>query len=239
MVGDPSARTEMRQMLLKETINANGEKIKSQLSRYLDFENGSASIIDNADWLLDLNYIDFLREIGRHFNVKQMLDTESYKIRPETGLSFLEFNYQLLQAYDFLMLYRSNNCLLQIGGDDQWGNIVAGVNLVSQLGEKKVYGVTFPLLETANGQKMGKTSKGTLWLDSKKTSPYEFYQYWLNIDDSDVKKFLSYFTFLPMSEVNRLASLRGAELIKTKEVLAYEATKITHGENEANRARNV
>lgn len=239
MVGDPSGKTEMRQMLLRETIEAHGKKLKLQLGKYLDFDGGRASIIDNADWLLDLKYIDFLREIGRHFSVNRMLAAESYKIRLETGLSFLEFNYQLLQAYDFLMLFRSNNCILQMGGDDQWGNIVAGIDLIRRLESKKVYGITFPLLETSGGQKMGKTNKGALWLDPKKTSPYEFYQYWINTDDRDVRRFLAYFTLLPMSEINRLANLKGKEIRTAKEVLAFEATKITHGEGEARRVQNA
>ena len=237
MVGDPSGKTEMRKMLLKKTIEENGEKIKAQLAKYLDFEGGKASIMDNADWLLDLNYIQFLREIGRHFSVNRMLAAESYKIRLETGLSFLEFNYQLLQAYDFLMLFRSQHCILQLGGDDQWGNIVAGTDLIRRLESQRAFGITFPLLETATGQKMGKTAKGALWLDSNRTSPYEFYQYWINVDDRDVSRFLAYFTLLPMAEVNRLGNFQGAELREAKEVLAYEATKITHGEEEARKTQ--
>jgi len=236
MVGDPSGKTEMRQMLLKETIKSNGEKLKAQLGRYLDFDGGKASIIDNATWLLDLNYIEFLRDIGRHFSVNRMLSAESYKIRLETGLSFLEFNYQLLQAYDFLMLFRSNNCLLQMGGDDQWGNIVAGIDLIRRLESTKAYGITLPLLETATGQKMGKTAKGALWLNQEKTTPYDFYQYWINVDDRDVISFLSYFTLLPMEEIKRLAKLKGAEIREAKKILAYEATKITHGHHEAEKA---
>lgn len=238
MVGDPSGKTEMRQMLFRESIKANSEKLKRQLSNYLDFEDG-ASVIDNSSWLLELNYIDFLRDIGKHFSVNRMLAAESYRIRLETGLSFLEFNYQLLQAYDFLILFRSKNCTLQMGGDDQWGNIVAGIDLIRRMESQKVYGVTFPLLKTANGQKMGKTAKGALWLDSSKTSPYDFYQYWINVDDRDIHKFLCYFTLLPMDEIHRLNKLTGADLREAKEILAFEATKLTHGEYEAIKARNA
>jgi len=238
MVGDPSGKTEMRQMLLKESIKANSEKLKIQLSKYLDFES-SALIIDNSGWLLDIKYIDFLRDIGKHFSVNRMLAAESYRIRLETGLSFLEFNYQLLQAYDFLILFRSKNCMLQMGGDDQWGNIIAGIDLIRRVESQKVYGITFPLLVTATGQKMGKTAKGALWLDSSKTSPYDFYQFWINVDDRDVHKFLCYFTLLPMDEINRLHELKGADLRAAKEILAYEATKISHGVGEAIKARNA
>lgn len=239
MVGDPSGKTEMRKMLLQETIEANGERFKVQLGRYLDFDGGKASFVNNADWLLDLKYVDFLRDIGRHFSVNRMLTAESYKIRMETGLSFLEFNYQLLQAYDFLVLFRSKNCVLQMGGDDQWGNIVAGIDLIRRTESKRSFGMTFPLLTTANGKKMGKTEKGALWLSPEKTSSYEFYQYWINVDDRDVKKFLSYFTFLPMNEVDRLARLEGAEIREAKAILAFEATKITHGEKEAEKAKDA
>ncbi len=236
MIGDPSGKTEMRQMLYDEQIRQNGVKIKAQLNRYLHFDEGKAALVNNGDWLLELRYIDFLRDIGRHFSVNRMLAAESYKIRLETGLSFLEFNYQLLQAYDFLMLFRSHNCILQMGGDDQWGNIVAGIDLIRRIEGKQAYGITFPLLETALGQKMGKTAQGALWLDAEMTSPYEFYQYWINVDDRDVKRFLAFFTLLPMEEVNRLGALQGAELREAKQVLAYEATKISHGEAPAREA---
>ncbi len=239
MVGDPSGKTEMRKMLISEAIEANGEMFKKQFSRYLDFDGGKASFVNNVDWLLELKYIDFLRDIGKHFSVNRMLAAESYKIRMETGLSFLEFNYQLLQAYDFLMLFRTHNCRLQMGGDDQWGNIVAGTDLIRRLEAKRGYGLTLPLLTTASGQKMGKTEKGALWLSAEKTSPYEFYQYWINVDDRDVEKFLAYFTFLPMEEVESLAQLEGAKIRRAKEVLAYEATKVTHGEAEAEKARQA
>lgn len=237
MIGDPSGKTEMRLMLYEEQIRAYGEKIKNQLNRYLHFDAGKAAIVSNGDWLLDLKYIDFLREIGRHFSVNRMLAAESYKIRLETGLSFLEFNYQLLQAYDFLMLFRSHHCILQMGGDDQWGNIVAGIDLIRRVDGKQAYGMTFPLLETAAGQKMGKTAKGALWLSAEKTSPYEFYQYWINIDDRDVKRFLSFFTLLPIDEIDELSKLEGSAIRSAKQILAYEATKITHGEAEAQKAQ--
>ncbi len=230
MIGDPSGKIEMRQMLYEEQIRNNSEKIKAQLNRFLKFDEGKAALLHNGEWLLKLNYIEFLREIGRHFSVNRMLAAETYKLRLETGLSFLEFNYQLLQAYDFLMLFRSHQCILQMGGDDQWGNIVAGIDLIRRIEGKEAYGLTFPLLVAAGGHKMGKTARGALWLDPSKTSPYEYYQYWVNVDDRDVKRFLAFFTFLPMDEVNRLGSLQGADLREAKRVLAYEATKITHGE---------
>ncbi|MBC8185460.1 tyrosine--tRNA ligase [candidate division KSB1 bacterium] len=239
MVGDPSGKTEMRKMLLQDTIKENGEKFKAQFAKYLDFDGGKASFVDNSDWLLELKYVDFLRDIGKHFSVNRMLAVESYKIRLETGLSFLEFNYQLLQAYDFLMLFRTKNCILQMGGDDQWGNIVAGIDLIRRLEAKKSYGITSPLLTTASGNKMGKTEKGALWLNANKTSPYEFYQYWINVDDRDVGKFLAFFTFLPMDEINELKKLQGADLRKAKQVLAFEATKVTHGEDEAKKAEQA
>lgn len=236
MVGDPSGKTEMRQMLMAEKIAANAEKIKQQLNKYLQFDQGKATAVLNGDWLLPLKYIDFLREIGCHFSVNRMLAAESYKIRLETGLSFLEFNYQLLQAYDFLKLFSEYNCILQLGGDDQWGNIVAGIDLIRRVKGKAAFGMTLPLLETSSGLKMGKTAKGALWLDGTKTSPYEFYQYWINVDDRDVERYLAYFTFLPLEEVHQLVANKGAELRKAKQVLAYEATKITHGEAEAKKA---
>lgn len=236
MVGDPSGKTEMRKMLTREQIQENGEKFKIQLSRYLDFNEDKALMVDNYEWLGKLNYIDFLRDIGRHFSVNRMLSFESYKIRLESGLSFIEFNYQLLQAYDFLMLYRKYNCTAQMGGDDQWGNIVAGIDLVRRLEGVSVYGLTFPLLVTATGAKMGKTEAGAVWLDPEKTSPYDYYQYWVNVDDRDVERFLAFFTLLPMDEISKMAELRNADLNVTKTILAYEATKITHGEDEARKA---
>ncbi len=236
MVGDPSGKTEMRKMLTREQIVANTEKIKAQLSRYLDFGKGKALLIDNYEWLGSLNYIEFLRDVGRHFSVNKMLTYETYKRRMETGLSFLEFNYQLLQSYDFYMLYKKYNCKLQMGGDDQWANILAGADLIRRMEGADVYGHTFPLITTATGQKMGKTEAGAVWLDADKTSPYDYYQYWVNVDDRDVVKFLSFFTLLPMDEIDALKTLQGAQFNIAKTVLAYEATKMTHGEEAAQHA---
>ncbi len=239
MVGDPSGRTEMRKMLTREQIIANGEKIKQQLARFLDFESGQAIFIDNADWLLNLNYIDFLRDIGRHFSVNRMLAAEAYKIRLEAGLSFIEFNYQVLQAYDYLTLFRRYGCTLQMGGNDQWGNILAGVDLIRRIEGAEVEAITFPLLTNAGGQKMGKTAAGAVWLDAEKFSPYDFYQYWVNVDDRDVGRFLKYFTFLPLDEIKQLESLQGADLRQAKAILAYEITKNVHGEAAAQQARQA
>jgi tyrosyl-tRNA synthetase len=239
LVGDPSGKDEMRQILTYEEINRNAEAQKKQFARFLDFSEDKALLLNNADWLTKLNYIDFLRDIGVHFSVNRMLATESVKIRLETGLSFIEFNYQLLQAYDFWYLFKYHNCLMQMGGSDQWGNIVAGTDLIRRLEGKQAYGVTFPLIMTADGKKMGKTEKGAVWLDPQRTSPYEYYQFWINTDDRDVKRFLALFTFLPMEEVQEYGNLRGAELRKAKEKLASEATKIVHGEEEAKKAREA
>ena len=235
MVGDPSGKDEMRQMMTYEEINRNAEAQKKQFSHFLDFSEDQALLLNNADWLTKLNYIEFLRDIGVHFSVNRMLATESVKIRLETGLSFIEFNYQLLQAYDFWYLFKYHNCLIQMGGSDQWGNIVAGIDLIRRLEGKQAYGITFPLIMTADGKKMGKTEKGAVWLDPQRTSPYEYYQFWINTDDRDVKRFLALFTFLPMEEVEEYGKLEGADLRKAKEVLAFEATKIVHGEEEAER----
>ena len=237
LVGDPSGKTEMRQMLSREEIDANGEKLKVQLSRFIDFEAGRAMLVNNADWLAPLNYIEFLRDIGRHFSVNRMLSAESYKMRLETGLSFIEFNYMLLQAYDFLVLFDDYDCHIQMGGNDQWGNIVAGVDLVRRMRQKTVYGITFPLITTASGEKMGKTAQGAVWLDGELTSPYEYYQYWINTEDQDVARFLGYFTFLPMEEVQAVAELQGTDLNLVKTILAYEVTRITHGEAAARAAQ--
>jgi tyrosyl-tRNA synthetase len=237
LVGDPSGKTEMRQMLSREEIDENAEKLKIQLSQFIDFSSGRALLVNNADWLAPLNYIEFLRDIGRHFSVNRMLTAESYKMRLETGLSFIEFNYMLLQAYDFLLLFDDYECSLQMGGSDQWGNIVAGVDLVRRMRQKTVYGITFPLITTASGEKMGKTAQGAVWLDSRLTSPYEYYQYWINTEDQDVARFLGYFTFLPMEEVRAVADLQGADLNSVKTILAYEVTKITHGEDAASAAQ--
>ena len=237
LVGDPSGKTEMRQMLSREEIDANGEKLKVQLSRFIDFEAGRAMLVNNADWLAPLNYIEFLRDIGRHFSVNRMLSAESYKMRLETGLSFIEFNYMLLQAYDFLVLFDDYDCHIQMGGSDQWGNIVAGVDLVRRMRQKTVYGITFPLITTASGEKMGKTAQGAVWLDGELTSPYEYYQYWINTEDQDVARFLGYFTFLPTEEVQAVADLQGTDLNLVKTILAYEVTRITHGEAAARAAQ--
>jgi tyrosyl-tRNA synthetase len=240
MIGDPSGRTEMRQMLSQDTIAQNVQALRAQLQRYLALEgDNGAIIVNNADWLAELKYIDFLRDIGRHFSVNRMLTFEAYKQRLETGLSFLEFNYQLLQAYDFLVLFQRYGCVLQIGGDDQWGNLVAGVDLIRRVADGEAFAMTFPLLATASGQKMGKTAAGAIWLDAELTSPYEFYQFWINVDDRDVQRFLKYYTFLPLEKITRLSALQGAELRQAKEVLAFEATQLTHGEDEARKARDA
>lgn len=236
MVGDPTGKTDMRKMMTEETINHNAECFKKQLSRFIEFGEDKAIMVNNADWLLHLNYVQFLREIGVHFSVNRMLTYESYKARMEKGLSFLEFNYTLMQSYDFLELYRKYNCKLQLGGNDQWSNILGGVELIRRIGNDDAYGMTFSLLTTSEGKKMGKTESGAVWLDPEKTSPYDFYQYWRNVADADVRKCLSLLTFLPMEEVNRLSSLEGAEINKAKEVLAFEVTKIVHGEEEAKKA---
>lgn len=237
LVGDPSGKDEMRQILTYEVINKNAEMQRKQFARFLDFSEGRALLLNNADWLTKLNYIDFLRDIGAHFSVNRMLAAESVRIRLETGLSFLEFNYQLLQAYDFWYQFKHYDCLIQMGGSDQWGNIVAGIDLIRRLEGKEAYGITFPLIMTADGKKMGKTEKGAVWLDPQRTSPYEYYQFWINTDDRDVKRFLALFTFLPMEEIQeKYGSLEGADLRKAKEALAYEATKIVHGEEESTKA---
>jgi tyrosyl-tRNA synthetase len=237
LVGDPSGKDEMRQMMTYEEINRNAEAQKKQFAHFLDFSEDRALLLNNADWLTKLNYIEFLRDIGVHFSVNRMLATESVKIRLETGLSFIEFNYQLLQAYDFWYLFKHHNCLIQMGGSDQWGNIVAGIDLIRRLEGKQAYGITFPLIMTADGKKMGKTEKGAIWLDPQRTSPYEYYQFWINTDDRDVKRFLALFTFLPMEEVEEYGKLEGADLRKAKEMLAFEATEIVHGKEEAEKAR--
>jgi tyrosyl-tRNA synthetase len=239
MIGDPSGKTELRKLITKETIDANGEKLKVQLSRFIDFSDDRALMLDNAAWLRPLNYIDFLRDIGRHFSVNRMLAAETYRARLETGLNFLEFNYMLLQSYDYLQLYRTYQCTLQMGGNDQWGNILAGADLIRRLEQGEVEALTFPLLETASGAKMGKTERGALWLDAGRTSPYEYYQYWINTDDRDVGRFLALFTFLDMDEVRRLSSLAGADLRQAKEKLAFEVTRLNHGEEEAIKARDA
>ncbi len=239
LVGDPSGKDEMRQILTYEEIGKNAEAQKKQFSLFLDFSEDKALLLNNADWLTKLNYIDFLRDVGVHFSVNRMLAAESVKIRLEAGLSFIEFNYQLLQAYDFWHLFNYYNCSIQMGGSDQWGNIVAGIDLIRRLEGKQAYGITFPLIMTADGKKMGKTEKGAVWLDPQRTSPYEYYQFWINTDDRDVKRFLALFTFLPMEEVEEYGKLKGADIRKAKEILAFEATKIVHGDEETLKARSA
>lgn len=235
-IGDPSGKTEMRRMLSIEQIKANAESIKKQIARFIEFSDGNALMVDNADWLADLNYIEFLRDIGRHFSVNRMLSFETYKMRLETGLSFIEFNYQLLQSYDFLVLNEQYGCKLQIGGDDQWGNIVSGADLIRRIRGEEAIGMTFPLVTRADGKKMGKTEKGALFLDPEVITPYEFFQYWRNVPDADVQKFLFFYTFLPVNEIRELGKLRDEEINRAKEVLAFELTKIVHGEKEAGNA---
>ena len=239
MLGDPSGRTEMRKMLDEDTILANGRKIQAQLDRYLHFDGKNSITLNNADWLLPLSYVAFLRDIGKHFSVNRMLAAEAYKLRLEKGLSFIEFNYQLLQAYDYLTLYQKYACTLQMGGDDQWGNILAGVDLIRRKEGVKVQAMTFPLLTTASGAKMGKTAGGAVWLDADLLSPYDFFQYWINCDDQDVKRFLRLFTFLPIEDIKKLESLEGSDIRKAKQVLAYETTSITHGKQAAEEARKA
>ncbi|MBW1998501.1 MAG: tyrosine--tRNA ligase [Deltaproteobacteria bacterium] len=237
LVGDPSGKTEMRRILTREEIEENAMGIKKQLSRFLDFEGGRALMVNNADWLTKLNYIDFLRDIGRHFSVNRMLAAESYRVRLKTGLSFIEFNYMLLQAYDFWYLFKHYDCRLQMGGNDQWGNILAGVELTRRLEGEEIHGITFPLITTSAGVKMGKTHKGAIWLDPELTSPYDYYQYWINQDDRDAERFLKLFTFLPLDEIKGLTAGGGKDLRQAKEVLAYEATLLCHGKEEADKAR--
>ena len=238
MIGDPSGKTEMRKMLTEEQLQANIEGLLPQMERFLDF-SGDAILVNNAEWLRELNYIDFLRDIGRHFSVNRMLSFETYKIRLETGLSFLEFNYQLLQAFDFLELNRRYNCTLQMGGDDQWANIISGTDLIRRVERKDAFGWTYPLLTTSSGKKMGKTEKGALWLDPKRTSAYEYYQYWVNTEDTDVEKFLALFTFLPMDEVRQLGQLQGADIREAKQRLAFETTALIHGKETALQAQEA
>ena len=236
-VGDPSGRTDMRKVMTDETIEYNCECFKKQIARFIDFSNEQAIMVNNGDWLRQLNYIELLREVGAHFTVNRMLAAESYKQRWEKGLTFLEFNYMIMQAYDFFALNRRYGCKLQMGGDDQWSNIIAGVELCRRKSNQTVFGLTNKLLTKSDGTKMGKTAGGALWLDPEKTSPYDFYQYWRNIDDADVKICFSLLTYLPMDEVCRLAAAEGQEINHAKEILAYEVTKVVHGEEEAASAR--
>jgi len=233
LIGDPSGKTELRQVLTREQIDYNVQCLGKQLSRYIDFADGKALLLNNADWLTKINYIEFLRDIGRHFSVNRMLAAESYKIRLEKGLNFIEFNYMLLQGYDFLYLFQNYGCALQMGGNDQWGNMLAGTELIRKVEAKDAHAVTFPLITTSLGNKMGKTEQGTIWLDGALTKPYEYYQYWVNCDDADLERFLKLFTFLPLEEIAGVKTLTDARLNMAKAVLAYEATKITHGEDAA------
>jgi tyrosyl-tRNA synthetase len=237
LVGDPSGKTEMRQMLSVEKVEENAVGLKQQLSRFIQFGHGQrdALLLNNADWLVGLEYIPFLRDIGRHFSVNRMIRAESYKARidSEEGLNFIEFNYMLLQAYDFLKLFDDHQCRIQMGGSDQWGNIVAGIDLIRRMRQETAFGITFPLVTTSSGAKMGKSAAGAVWLDATRTSPYDYYQYWVNTDDKDVARFLALFTFLPMEEIQEVSKLDGADLNSAKTILAYETTKLCHGKDEA------
>jgi tyrosyl-tRNA synthetase len=241
MIGDPTDKDEMRKLLTVEQIDANLVRLREQMAQLLDFSEGRALMLNNADWLRPLCYLEFLRDIGRHFSVNRMLASEGYRRRydSEGGLNFLEFNYQLLQAYDFLHVFREYGCVLQAGGNDQWGNILAGVDLVRRVEGKQVYAVTYPLLTTNSGAKMGKTAEGAVWLDPELVSAYEYYQYWINTEDADVERFLAIFTFLPMEQVRKLGRLTGADIRQAKEVLAFEATRILHGEAAAREAQDT
>jgi len=238
LVGDPSGKTEMRKILTVEDVAANVVGLKNQLSRFIDFSDNNAIMVNNADWLTKLEYIPFLRDIGRHFSVNRMVKAESYKMRLESeeGLSFIEFNYMVLQAYDFLELRKGYDCRLQMGGSDQWGNIVAGIDLIRRVEGQSAFGITFPLITTASGAKMGKTAVGAVWLDPDRTSPYDYFQFWVNTDDRDVMRFLALFTFLPLDEIRSLATLEGADLNAAKSILAFEATRLAHGDEEALKA---
>lgn len=239
MIGDPSGRTDMRQMMTKEIIDHNCECFKKQMSRFIDFGEGKAIMVNNADWLLDLNYIEVLREVGACFSVNRMLSAECYKQRMERGLSFLEFNYMIMQSYDFYSLYQRYGCNLQFGGDDQWSNMIGGMELIRRKLGKEANAMTITLLTNSEGKKMGKTQKGAVWLDAEKTTPYEFYQYWRNVDDGDVIKCMKLLTFIPMEEINEYAKLEGADLNKAKEALAYSLTGLVHGEEEADKAQTA
>jgi tyrosyl-tRNA synthetase len=238
LVGDPSGKTEMRKLLTEKEVAENALALKRQLSCFIDFEAGRAMLINNADWLKKLQFISFLRDIGRHFSVNRMIKAESYQVRLESneGLNFIEFNYMVLQAYDFLVLSERYDCLLQMGGSDQWGNIIAGIELIRRIRGKEAFGVTFPLITTSSGAKMGKTAQGAIWLDAEKTSPYDYFQFWMNTDDRDVQRFMALFTFLPMDEIRAIELLKGADFNIAKTILAWETTKIVHGQNEADKA---
>ena len=236
MIGDPSGKDDMRKMLTPEFINHNIECFKKQMSKFIDFSDGKALMVNNGDWLLNLNYVNLLREVGTHFSVNHMLAAECYKKRWDKGLTFFEFNYMIMQAYDFYTLHKNYNCVLQMGGDDQWSNMLAGVELIRRKDQKPAFCITCKLLTTSDGRKMGKTEKGALWLDAEKCSPYDFYQYWRNVDDSDVEKCLALLTFLPMEEVRRLGAYKDEKINEAKKVLAYEVTKLIHGQEEADKA---
>ena len=239
MIGDPSGRTDMRQMMTKETIQHNCDCFKKQMERFIDFSEGKALMVNNADWLLDLNYVELLREVGAHFSVNRMLTAECYKQRMEKGLSFLEFNYMIMQSYDFLELFRKYGCNLQFGGDDQWSNMLGGTELIRRKLGKNACAMTITLLLNSEGKKMGKTAKGAVWLDANKTTPFEFYQYWRNVADADVLKCIKMLTFLPLEEIEKMESWEGSELNKAKEILAYELTNLVHGEEEAKKAQEA
>ncbi len=239
MIGDPSGKTDMRKMMTPETIAQNGECFKKQMRRFIDFADDKALMMNNADWLMKLNYVEMLRSVGASFSVNRMLTADCFKQRLERGLSFLEFNYMIMQAYDFLELYRQTGCVMQMGGADQWSNILAGADLIRRKEAKPAFGLTFTLLTTSDGRKMGKTEKGALWLDPEKTSPYDFYQYWRNVDDADVTKCLALLTFLPMEEVKKLGALQDQAINAAKKVLAFEVTQLVHGKEEAERAQQA
>ena len=239
MIGDPTGKTDMRKMLTPEEINHNAECFRRQMEKFVDFGEGKALLVRNGDWLLNMNYIEFLRDVGVHFSVNRMLTAECFESRMERGLSFLEFNYMLMQSYDFLHLYNELGCKVELGGDDQWSNIINGVDLVRRVKQDTVYGMTFTLLTTKEGKKMGKTEKGALWLDPEKTSPYEFFQYWRNVGDDDVINCLKLLTFVPIEEIEAMEKWEGSELNKAKEILAFEVTKMVHGEEEANKSLNA
>lgn len=239
MIGDPSGRTDLRQMMTKETIEHNCNCFKKQMEKFIDFSEGKAMMVNNADWLLGLNYIEVLREVGPHFSVNRMLSAECYKQRMEKGLSFLEFNYMIMQAYDFYMLYKEHGCNMQFGGDDQWSNMLAGTELIRRKLGKDAHAMTITLLLNSEGKKMGKTAKGAVWLDPNKTSPFDFFQYWRNVDDADVIKCLKMLTFLPIEEIQAMEAWEGSQLNEAKVILAYELTKLVHGEEEANKARDA
>ncbi|MBO5637591.1 MAG: tyrosine--tRNA ligase [Acidaminococcaceae bacterium] len=236
MIGDPSGKDDMRKMLTPEFINHNIECFKKQMSKFIDFSDGKALMVNNGDWLLSLNYVNLLREVGTHFSVNHMLAAECYKKRWDKGLTFFEFNYMIMQAYDFYTLHKNYNCVMQMGGDDQWSNMLAGVELIRRKDQKPAFCMTCKLLTTSDGRKMGKTEKGALWLDAEKCSPYDFYQYWRNVDDADVEKCLALLTFLPMDEVRRLGAYKDEKINEAKKVLAYEVTKLIHGQEEADKA---